>query len=82
MTAVFNADGIWPARREWFMILVMRGEMAEMFAFSRVERNGSRAQVVGIIFLMTSSTSPCVASEKEQRGWTFSDSGSTVWGAG
>ena len=43
MTAVFNADGIWPPRREWFMISVMNGEMAEVFAFSRAEGKGSRA---------------------------------------
>ena len=40
MTAVFNANGLWPARREWFMILMMSGETAEMLAFSRAEGRG------------------------------------------
>ena len=62
------------------MILVMKGEMAEMLAFSSAEGKGSRAQVDGFIFLITSSTSPCVMLKKEQRGWTFSDCGSTVGG--
>ena len=64
------------------MILVMKGEMAEMLAFSRAEGKGSRAQGDGLIFPITSSTSPCVMLKKEQRGWTFSDCGSTVGGGG
>lgn len=66
MTAVFNVDGIWPIRRECFMILVMNAETAEMLAFSRAEGKGSRAQVDGLIFFMTSSTSSCVPSEKSR----------------
>lgn len=75
MTADFSTDGTWPDRKDWFMILVMRGETAEMFAFSSIEGKDSRAQVVGFIFLRTSSTSLCVVSVKEQRGWTFSNDG-------
>ena len=60
MTAVFNADGIWSARRQRFLILVMNGEMAEVFAVSRADGKGSRAQVVGFMFLIISSTSSCV----------------------
>ena len=41
MTAVLNADGLWPAKREWFMFLVMSGETAETLAFSRAEEKGS-----------------------------------------
>ena len=61
------------------MILVMSGETAEMLVSSRAERKGSSAQVDGFNFLMTASTSSCVTLEKELRGWTVSDSGSTVW---
>ena len=70
MTAVFNAGGIWPARKEWFMIFVMSGGTAEKLVFSRAEGKGSSAQVDGFNFLMTSSTSSCVTLEKELRGWT------------
>ena len=60
------------------MIFVINGEMTEVFVFSRADGKGSRAQVVGFVFLIICSTSSCVTSEKEQRGWTISDGGSMV----
>jgi len=68
MTAVFRDVGTWPDRREWLMMLVIRGLIAEEWFFIRAEGNGSRAQVEGFIFLKMSSTSCCVMSVKQQRG--------------
>lgn len=65
---VFSIEGIWPARREQFIILAMSGEMAKVLAFSRAEEKGSRELVDGFIFLMMSSTSSFVAVKTEQMG--------------
>lgn len=63
------------------MILMIRGLMAQMLDFTRAVGKGSNAQVDGFIFLMMSSTSRCVISEKQQRGWEVPDGGLTA-GAG
>ena len=78
MTAVFRADGTWPVWREQFMILVIIWLMAEEWVFIKAEGNGSGAQVEGFIFLMISSTSRCVMSMKQQRGWAIPGWGLTV----
>jgi len=68
MTAALRADGTWPEFKERFIILVMRGLMAERCDLISVVGKGSRMQVVGFIFLMSASISLCETSEKCLRG--------------
>lgn len=72
MMAVLRTAGTYPACREWFITVVIRGLMAEMLAFTRAVGKGSRAQVEGFILLMMSSTSRCETSGKQLRGWEIS----------
>lgn len=81
MMAVFRAEGTWPDWRERFMILVIRGLMAQMFDLTRAVGTGSRAQVEDFIVLMVTSTSRCVMLEKQQIGWEIPGCGMAV-GAG
>ena len=57
------------------MTVVIRGQRAELCAFTRAVGKGSRAQVEGFIPLMMFCTSSGVISGKEQRGDVIS-----VWG--
>ena len=50
------------------MTVVIRGQRAELCAFTRAVGKGSRAQVEGFIPLMMFCTSSGVISGKEQRG--------------
>lgn len=68
MRATLSADGSWPDFKERFMIVVMRGLMAERFDLISVVGKGSRRQVVGFIFLMRASVSLCTTTEKHWRG--------------
>jgi len=78
MTAVFSVAGTWPVCREWLMTLEIMGFMTQSLDFNNAVRKWSRAQVDCFIFLMRSSTSRCEMSEKQQNGWKFPGSGSTV----
>lgn len=60
------------------MTLVIRGLMAKRLAFTRTVGRGSRAQVDGFIDLIMFSTSCCVVSEKQQKGWAAPDCGWAV----
>ena len=60
------------------MTLVMRGLRTERFDLSMAVGKGSRAQVVGFMFLMIASTSCCVVVEKQHRGWAHPSCGSSV----
>ena len=63
---------------DWFITVVIRGLMIEIFVFTRAVGKGSRTQIEGVILLMMSSTSCCETSGKQWRGWEFADCGSTV----
>lgn len=80
MTAVFREVGTWPDFKEQFMSWVMRGLMAERLVFRSAVGKGSRAQVVGFILIMF-STSLCVTVVKSHRGWEWAWSGSSEGGA-
>ena len=55
----------------------MRGLRAERFGFNMAVGKGSRALVVGFIFMMMASTSCCVVLEKQLRGWAHPGCGSS-----
>ena len=65
--ACFKMEGTWPVWREWFITEVIRGLRTVIWVFTREGGRGSRAQVMGFIFLMKFCTSSEETRGKELR---------------